>query len=234
MRLTMRKIFFLSVLSLTAGLSAAQEMGRVLSSTPVVQQVGVPRQICTSEPVLMQSPKSGAGAVMGAIAGGAMGNAVGNGGGRAAATVLGLIGGALVGDRIEGGGQPQVQQVQQCSTQTFYENRTVAYNVVYEYAGRQYSVQMPSDPGPYVRLQITPVGSAPPPPAPVVSNTYVQPMVSETVYAETAPVAAYPAYTTYPTYPAYQPYPYYRGYAPIGLNFSFGYVHRSGGHRHWR
>ncbi|HSV52131.1 MAG TPA: hypothetical protein VLJ57_08455 [Burkholderiaceae bacterium] len=180
----------------------------------------------------MQSPKSGAGALVGAIAGGAMGNAIGNGSGRAAATVLGLFGGAILGDRIEGGGQPQVQQVQQCSTQTFYENRTVSYNVVYEYAGKQYSVQMPNDPGPYVRLQVTPIGSTPPPPAPVVSNTYVQPMVSETSYTEAAPVAAYPAYTT--TYPAYQPYPYYRGYAPIGLNFSFGYVHRSGGHRHWR
>lgn len=47
-----------------------------------------------------------------------------------------------------------MQNVQQCSTQTFYENRTVAYNVTYEYAGKQYSVQMPQDPGPYVRLQM--------------------------------------------------------------------------------
>jgi uncharacterized protein YcfJ len=226
----MRKTTFTAI-SLSAGLVAAlfapvvsaEEMGRVLSSTPVVQQVGVPRQVCSNEPVLMQGPKTGAGAVIGAIAGGAMGNAVGNGSGRAAATILGLVGGALIGDRVEGGGQPQVQQVQQCSTQTFYENRTVAFNVVYEYAGKQYSVQMPSDPGPYVRLQITPVGTAPPPPAPMVSNSYVQPMVSETMYVDQPPV-----------YPVYQPRPYYRNYAPIGLNFSFGYVHHGGGRGHWR
>lgn len=230
----MRKIIVLSVLTATAGLSAAQEVGRVLSSTPVVQQIAMPRQVCSSEPVLMQSPKTGAGAVVGAIAGGAMGNAVGGGSGRAAATILGLMGGAILGDRIEGGGQQQVQQVQQCSTQTFYENRTVAYNVVYEYAGKQYSVQMPSDPGPTIRLQVTPMGSAPPPSAPVVSNNYVQPMVSETVYTEPA-ATVYSGYAPAPAYPVYQPAPYYRGYAPIGLNFSFGYVqHGGGGYRHWR
>jgi hypothetical protein len=61
--------------------------------------------------------------------------------------------------------------VQTCSTQSFYENRTVAYNVTYEFAGKQYNVQMPQDPGPTLRLQITPVVSSsqtynyPPPPA---------------------------------------------------------------------
>lgn len=171
----MKKAVF-SALAL-AGLAAASagafaqtppEMGRVISSTPVIQQVAVPRQVCSNQPVAVQQPKSGAGAVMGALAGGAMGNAIGDGGGRAAATILGLVGGALLGDRIEGSPGAQVQNVQQCSTQTFYENRTVAYNVTYEYAGKQYSVQMPQDPGPYVRLQITPVGgsTSAAPPAP--------------------------------------------------------------------
>jgi hypothetical protein len=39
-------------------------------------------------------------------------------------------------------------------------------------------------------------------------------------------------------YPGGYPYvqPYYRPAVPIGLSFNFGYVHRSGGHRHrhWR
>jgi hypothetical protein len=44
-----------------------------------------------------------------------------------------------------------------------------AFNVVYEYAGKQYTVQMPNDPGPYVTLQITPTYSAstPAPPLPL-------------------------------------------------------------------
>jgi hypothetical protein len=36
----------------------------------------------------------------------------------------------------------------------------MAYNVVYEFAGKQYTVQMPQDPGPTVRLQITPMSPA--------------------------------------------------------------------------
>ena len=99
-----------------------------------------------------------------------MGNAVGGGTGKTAATMLGIIGGAVVGDNIEGAPQAQVQNVQRCRMQNFYENRTVAYNVAYEYAGKQYSVQMPQDPGQHILLQITPVVSSasmpPPPPYP--------------------------------------------------------------------
>ena len=139
----------------------AQEVGKVISSTPVIQQVAVPRQVCTNEQVVVQGQKSGAGAAMGAIAGGAVGNSMGQGSGRAAATMLGLFGGAILGEKIEGPANPEVRQVQNCTQQTVYENRTMAYNVVYEFAGKQYTVQMPSDPGPTVRLQITPVANPP-------------------------------------------------------------------------
>ena len=139
----------------------AQEVGKVISSTPIIQQVAVPRQVCNNEQVVTQGQKSGAGAAMGAIAGGAIGNNVGQGSGRAAATMLGLFGGAILGDKIEGPSTPEVRNVQNCSQQMFYENRTMAYNVVYEFAGKQYTVQMPQDPGPTVRLQITPVAPAP-------------------------------------------------------------------------
>eukprot|EP01041_Mallomonas_annulata_P033129 gene33129-55708_t len=54
------------------GAAGAQELGRVLSSTAVIQQVGVPRQVCTTDQVTVQPSKSGAGAAMGAIAGGAL------------------------------------------------------------------------------------------------------------------------------------------------------------------
>ena len=143
------------------GNAQAQEVGKVISSTPVIQQVAVPRQVCTTEQVVVQGQKSGAGAAMGAIAGGAVGNSVGQGSGRAAATMLGLFGGAILGEKIEGPANPEVRQVQNCTQQTVYENRTMAYNVVYEFAGKQYTVQMPSDPGPTVRLQIKPVANPP-------------------------------------------------------------------------
>ena len=150
-----------SLLALFASTTAqAQEVGRVISSTPIIQQVAVPRQVCNNQQVVTGGQKSGAGAAMGAIAGGVIGNQIGQGSGNALATMAGVLGGAILGDNIEGGGTPEVKNVQSCSQQMFYENRTMAYNVVYEFAGKQYTVQMPQDPGPTVRLQITPMAPA--------------------------------------------------------------------------
>ena len=156
--ITIQTSLLAGLMALSASVSVqAQEVGKVISSTPIIQQVAVPRQVCNTQQVTTGGEKSGAGAAMGAIAGGAIGNQIGNGSGRALATMAGLFGGAILGDNIEGPGTPQVKNVQNCSQQMFYENRTMAYNVVYEFAGKQYSVQMPQDPGPTVRLQITPM-----------------------------------------------------------------------------
>ena len=87
----MKKLLLLTAALVSSGLSFAQDVGRVMSTTPVIQQVGVPRKVCSNEQVAIQQPKSGAGALMGAIAGGAMGNAVGGGSGKAAATMLGIF-----------------------------------------------------------------------------------------------------------------------------------------------
>lgn len=183
----------------TAGLAQAQdEQGRVISSTPVVQQVVVPRQVCQEQTVTVPGQKSGAGALIGGIAGGAMGNAVGNGSGRALATVIGLVGGAMVGNNIEGSSQPSTQVVQQCSTQNFFENRTVAYNVVYEYAGRQYSTQMQQDPGRFVRLSVTPVGGMALPPPPVETYPVPRPQVQyQPQYMQPAPTTRVVIGTSY-------------------------------------
>src|SRR5660397_38020 len=104
----MKKLIALSAAMVASGLGLAQDVGRVISATPIIQQIGVPRQVCSTEQVAVQPQKSGAGAVMGAIAGGAMGNAIGGGAGKAAATMIGIIGGAVVGDRVEGAPMAQV------------------------------------------------------------------------------------------------------------------------------
>jgi len=246
----MKKTFVISVIAAASGLfavnaSAMDILARVISSTPVVQQVSVPRQVCNTQPVITEAPGSGAGAVMGALAGGAMGNAIGDGGGRALATVIGLVGGAMLGNNIEGNRQ-QVQNVQQCGTQISYENRTSHYNVVYEYADRQHTVQMANDPGPYVRLQATPVGALPSQPQaavqpgfaqPYPQTGYAQPGYAQPVYSQ--PVYGQPVYVQPAviapvlTYPGYYSRPYY---PPVGMSLDFGYS-RGGygyGHRHWR
>jgi uncharacterized protein YcfJ len=222
----------------------AQEQGRVISTTPVIQQVVVPRQVCTNEQVTTQSQqKSGAGALVGGIAGGAMGNAVGNGSGRAAATMIGIVGGAILGNHIEGGKpQAQTQNVQRCTTQTFYENKPIAYNVVYEFNGKQYQVQLPQDPGPFVSLQVTPVGGqaapVPPAPAPVIvrpvtqAPVYTQPVIVEsyTTYVQPAPVVYAPAPVFVQPAPVVR-YVHPRPVVVHGHRSPYGHVH---GHGHNR
>ena len=213
------------VIAAALGLSAlagvwAQDMGRVLSSTPVVQQVAVPRQVCSNEQISYQGPNSGAGALIGAIAGGALGNATGGrGAGRAAATAIGMVGGAVLGDRLEGPAPERTEIVQRCGAQNFYENRTVGYNVVYEFGGRQYAVQMPNDPGPTLSLQVTPVGVGAPSAPPPVAAVYPQ-----QVYVQPSNLVVMP-----PIYQGYYSRPYYPS---IGIEFD--YVFGDRGRRHWR
>lgn len=132
---------------------AQTDTGRVISARPVVQNVPVPRQVCS--------------------------------------------------------GQPPV-----CTTQTFNENRAVAYDVTYEYAGRQYTTQMASDPGPTIRLQIGPVAagpmSAPPPTAPATQAAPTEVPAATIIGQEgvPAPVAVAPTVVYAEPYPVYEPYPY--------------------------
>ena len=221
---TIMKTLMTTLLLAATGLVQAQEVGQVISRAAVYQQVAVPRQTCTQSPVAVQNPTSGAGALMGAIAGAAIGNQIGGGSGRAVATMAGVMGGAIMGDRIENPGS-QMQNQTTCTTQTAYENRLSGYNVVYEYAGKQYNVQLPQDPGPTIQLQVTPIGmpqSAVPADTVVNTSTPMPPIITESRVV-------------------YVPTPVYRNYPPVysniqlGWGWSNGYVHnRRHGHGQWR
>jgi uncharacterized protein YcfJ len=221
----MKTLFTPALLLATVGLAQAQEIGQVTSRTAVYQQVAVPRQTCTQTPVAVQPQTSGAGALMGAIAGGAVGHNVGGGSGQAIATIAGMIGGAMLGDKIENPGAAQAQSQQTCTTQTVYENRLIGYNVVYEYAGKQYNVQLPQDPGPTIQLQVTPMG-APRSEAPLNGEL---PPASVVATAPAAVVVQTPP-VVYTSYPVYRPWPVY-----TSVNLGWGYARPYGyGHRHWR
>ena len=87
-----------------------------------------------------------------------------------------------------------------------------AFNVVYEYAGKQYSVQMPNDPGPYVFLQITPSYSASTPAPPL-------PPAPQVIYMQSPPqVLSNPVYVM-----PYSPPYYYGNPLPFTFNFGLGY-----------
>lgn len=208
-----------------AGWAGAAEYGRVISSTPVTQQVAVPQQVCSVEQG--SGYRSGGGALLGALIGGGIANAISHGSGQVIATGLGLVAGAAIGDNIEGN---QARATQHCHTVTSYENRAVGYNVVYEYAGRRYTVQTAADPGAYIPVQVTPVGVAPAPDA-YAAGDYPPAQAPGYGYPP-----AYPTVVTQPVYPAVYARPYRHHYAPpVTTSINFGYVYRDGGrHRHWR
>jgi len=184
----MKKHLLLSVALVSTGLCLAQEIAQVISSTPILQQVGVPRQVCSTETTSAGKPQSGTG--------------------------------AAVSGRVESGSAAQGQSTQRCDMQTFYENRPVAYNVVYEAGGKQYSVQLPNDPGPTLLLQVGPASAAAPMTPPPVTVSYAQPMVQQPVYVVPAPVV-YPGY--------YEP----NYFLPFALGLGFGVWGGFHGHGHW-
>lgn len=186
----------------------AQEQARVISSTPVYQLLTENQQVCGTTQAVVTQPKSGAGSAIGAIAGGVIGNSLGRGSGNAAATAIGVMGGAILGDRIEGQNST-VQNIQTCHAQPVQTNKLAYYDVKYEYAGKQYSVQMPNDPGPYLNISITPQVATQPQmgqPVQVMPPTI---SVPTTVYAA-------PAFYSYG-------YPYSYGPSPFSVHLGFGY-----------
>jgi len=190
----------------------AELVGHVISRIALYQQVAVPGQVCANTPVTVQPPNSGVGAIVGAMAGAALGSQVGGGQGQALATMAGMIGGALVGDKIEKPAPAQTVNQTTCTLQSAYENRLVGYQVVYEFAGKQYTVQLPQDPGSTIALQITPAGL---PNAPLAqaspplgqASGMVQPQV---IYTQPTVVYGAPYY--------YNPYPF-----SSPLNFGWGF-----------
>jgi hypothetical protein len=89
---------------------------------------------------------------------------------------------------------------------------STVFNVVYEYAGKQYTVQMPNDPGAYVTLQITPVSSASTPPPPLAPAPQV-------VYVQSQPqVLSNPVYVM-----PYSPPYYYSNPFPFHFSLGLGY-----------
>jgi hypothetical protein len=218
----MKTLAITSLLCLTAAWAQAQEVGQVISRTPVYQQVAVPRQTCIQTPAAAPAPTSGGGAILGAIAGGLIGSQLGGRDSQGITAMAGAIGGAVLGNKVEGQGNPSTPQTT-CSTQTFYENRLVGFHVVYEFAGKQYNVQLPQDPGTTIPLQITPL-NAPRSQAP----------------ADATVISSRPIITTVVTEPnvVYVPSTVYRTYPPVYTNINLGWGWQGGyggpRHGHWR
>lgn len=211
------KCLALTIAACVACAASAQELAQVVSSTPVIGQMAVPQQFCSHDAVVIPGRSSGGGAALGAVTGAVIGSALGHGSGRGAGAVIGMVGGAVIGDQLDTRSADQVQQVQRCTTHTSYENRVLYYDVVYAYAGRQYSAQMPTDPGSMVPVQVTPVGTVATTPTPMAMAAPI-PMASTVTTVESsveyvpylAPVRPAPFVLVVPSAGWGYPAPHYR------------------------
>lgn len=176
-----------------AGAQAYGDVARVVSATPIVERVTVPRRDCRVEQVSGYEERRiagdgyrragndgiGPGAILGAIVGGVIGHQFGNStGGRDHGTAAGAIVGGLIGNSVERDAQaatpsdgmvertPVTREVQRCQDAPDSRERVVGYDVRYEYNGREFRTRMPYDPGTEMPVNVEvrpPVARALPP-----------------------------------------------------------------------
>ena len=147
------------------------DQARVLRVDPQYENVTQPRNECTSHWINERGGRYGGepqarqygGAIVGGLAGGVLGNQIGGGSGKDAATALGMVLGALTGDRIEnrtlndprGQYENAQREVQRCRTVNDTQTRQTGYRVTYDYQGQQYATFMRNHPGNSLQVRVT-------------------------------------------------------------------------------
>ena len=202
--------------------SHAAEYATVVSSTPVVVSVPVVRRVCADEQQLVQPRQTGAGAVLGAIVGGVIGHNIGGGMGRVAATGLGVVAGSVIGDQVEANSaQPYQTTVRNCRNVSSLEERTVGFDVMYDYAGQRYSTRVPRDPGARMAVDVRPAASMGNPDDAPPYSTETQPGTPAPVYYSPVPTVGAPSQPVVVASPYAQPY--YGPYVVPSISLGFGY-----------
>jgi len=130
----------------------------VVNVKPIVEEVKIttPHRECHEEEVTEGGNDGRGGAVVGAVAGGALGNAAGhNTQSRRLDTVVGVIGGAIIGKKMsESDGTTGTETVCHRRNSVDYEDKTVGYDVTYRYFGHEYSTRMDHDPGDRIKVAV--------------------------------------------------------------------------------
>jgi uncharacterized protein YcfJ len=148
------------------GPAAEYDYAPVTRVRPIVRQVSVerPSRECYDDVRYVESrphisdPDVGGRTLIGGIIGGVIGHQFGSGRGRDAATVAGAAIGAGVGYDAAARRSSSVHEeiVQRCEVryEKRYEERIDGYRVTYEYNGREYTTQLPYDPGERIRVRV--------------------------------------------------------------------------------
>lgn len=167
----MKKQLACALLAAASGLAygdTTYEEALVLESHPVYRtvHVTVPRRECWQEEVVRTHRpdryRSHTPGLLGAVVGGALGNAVGHNKSnkRVGAVVGAIVGGSVARDLSHRGRERENvvyhDLVERCETvhERREEQKLVGYDVLYGYNGREYSIRLPQDPGPTLRLRV--------------------------------------------------------------------------------
>ena len=126
----------------------ADTHARVVQSTPVYAQGGSHEE-CWNEETHHYEHSRAAGTILGAIAGGVIGHQFGSSsGGRDRGTAAGAIVGGIAGNQIaRHHDESEPSNEQRCRTVTDSGSDVVAYDVRYEYHGREFTTRLDHDPG---------------------------------------------------------------------------------------
>src|SRR5690606_23790951 len=103
--MVLRKLSFvssISALALMAACSSSPSNNEAVYVPPAASSQGVTfGNVSRIDTVSRASSTSGGGAILGAVVGGVLGHQVGGGSGKDAATAVGVVGGALIGNEVE-------------------------------------------------------------------------------------------------------------------------------------
>jgi len=130
------------------------EYAEVLAVDPINQEIKTPRKECHDVAVThrraVQDQHQVAGTVLGAVGGGLLGHMVGGGKGKTLATVAGAVGGGYAGNKVQEhmqNGDTYTTTESRCNTVNDISSKVVGYNVKYQLNGQVGQVKMDRDPG---------------------------------------------------------------------------------------
>ena len=131
----------------------------VISSTPIQQtsEIRTPVQNCSEQLVRVDNNGNLLPTLFGAAIGGFMGSQIGGGNGRFAATALGTLFGAGVGQQNWGKKlEPKYHRRNVCTTSynISHQTMTVGYMVTYTFEGQTYTTRMQTAPSNKIRLML--------------------------------------------------------------------------------
>jgi uncharacterized protein YcfJ len=140
------------------------DRARVVSSTPVYEQVNEPRRECWTEEVryeerVYRKDNDAGPAVLGAIVGGLVGSTIGKGDGKVAAAAVGAATGAVIGDRWNDHDAyytaTRSRPVEHCRMVDNFRQVVVGYDVVYRYQGKEFITRLPHEPGKWLDVNVS-------------------------------------------------------------------------------